>query len=154
MDKYSRTSQLNRNHRGRVQARLQAAAAMVGIALVAACGYGGDAALVSDEGAILEAIGSYLREQRGINPDAMEMTIGELNLDGDKARALVRFSSKDAPTGMEYEYQLQRIDGAWTVVGSSSTEGSQESLPEGHPPIPAPDAEDASTAVGEADDAS
>jgi len=153
MDAHSRTfPPAGHRHRGVISFR--AIAALLATALVVACGYGGDAALVNDEGAILDAIGTYLKEQRGINPDSMEMTLSELNLEGDRAHAVVRFSSQDAPTGMEYEYQLQRTGEAWSVVASSSTGEDPESLPEGHPPIPAPEADDAGAAGGTPDDAS
>ena len=64
MDAHSRTfPHADHGHRGTMP--LRAIAALLATALVVACGYGGDAALVNDEGAILDAIGAYLKEQRG-----------------------------------------------------------------------------------------
>ena len=86
-----------------------------------------------------QAIETYLREERGIDPDAMETEMIELHLDGDDARALVRFSSGDASDGLEMEYRLHRSGAGWSVVGSGTNTHGQpgsNALPEGHPVIP------------------
>ena len=112
------------------------ASALLAISL-AACA-GGTAG--GEEEDILAAIQVYLRA-RGLNPDAMNMELAHLALDGDQARASIRFTSADATEGLEFEYELSRSEGSWQVVGSSGGDahGDGGDLPEGHPPLPPPE---------------
>jgi hypothetical protein len=115
------------------------AAAAAALAVAAACDDG--APLAREEAAIRAAIDGYLREQRGINPDAMQMDLAELSLREDRAQAVVRFSSPQVETPLEFEYSLERDAGGWKVVGSRARGAGHAAgdLPEGHPPVPTPD---------------
>lgn len=122
---------------------------LIALALLPACGLGRSDSPAAQEDAIRGAVRTYLREARGINPDAMEMEILHLDIEGDRARAVVRFASADDPRRFEFEYVLSRAEGSWTVTGSTgrSPHGEAGELPEGHPPVPeappaAPDATD------------
>ncbi len=89
----------------------------------------------------MAAVQIYLRQERGVNPDAMQIELAELTLDADQARALIRFESPDLPQGLRFVYLLERREGTWTVTSSSgegSHGGGSRGLPEGHPPLPDP----------------
>jgi hypothetical protein len=90
---------------------------------------------------ILAAVQVYLREQGTVNPDAMQMDVVNLALDGQQAMATVRFTSPDGATNLEMQYQLAQGDDGWKVTGSVSGGGHgqgqpQPGLPPEHPPIP------------------
>ena len=91
------------------------------------------------EAEIRGAIETYLREVRGIDPDVMQIELVEFQVDGSRAHAVARFSSAQAPDGLEFEYELTRIEGGWEVSTSSPRGGhGGGTMPEGHPsPQPA-----------------
>ena len=111
---------------------------IVAAPLLGACGDpAGDVA--RQEAAIKEAINSYLRDGRGLRPDAMQMELRDLRLDGEEAQAHVRFTAAGAPAGLEYDYHLRREAGVWKVIdssGASHGEPQTRPLPKDHPPIP------------------
>jgi hypothetical protein len=127
------------NRIARPGARLLAALALAAVALLATgCGKQAED-VASQEAAITEAINAYLRDGRGLRPDAMKMELRDLRLDGDEANVHVRFSSAGAPGGMEREYHLHREAGAWKVVeskGETHGEPQTRPMPPDHPPIP------------------
>ncbi len=113
-------------------------------AALCASGCGGEAArrdaeeqLKRDQIAIRSAIEAYLREQRGINPAAMEIELSEVRVDGDRASAVATFRSAEAPGGIAVEYALERAGEGWAVRSSAPRGGhGAGGLPEGHPPTP------------------
>jgi hypothetical protein len=115
------------------------ASALLAISLGACAGGTADSEGGEEED-ILAAIQIYLRD-RGLNPDAMNMELAHLTLDGDQARASIRFTSADTTEGLEFEYELSRSEGSWQVVGSSGEDAhdGEGDLPEGHPPLPPPE---------------
>ena len=123
---------------GTTRAPLVAWLALVAVALLAvACGKQAEDA-TSQEAAITEAIKAYLRDGRGLRPDAMKMDLHDLRLDGDEAHVNVRFSSEGSPGGLEREYHLHREAGAWKVVessGASHGEPQTQPMPPDHPPL-------------------
>ena len=110
------------------------------VGAVGACHDG--ASLAREEAAIRAAIGDYLLEERGIDPDLMRMELAEVQIQGDQAMVLVRFSSSQAPEGLEFEYELERSGEGWKVASSRSqgTHGGG-TMPDDHPPdgLEAPD---------------
>jgi len=125
---------------GRSRLQLVASLALLALALGAvACGKPAED-VASQEAAIKEAINAYLRDGRGLRPEAMKMELSELHLQGDEARVHARFSSEGAPGGLERDYQLRREAGAWKVVeskGESHGEPQTRPMPPDHPPISA-----------------
>ena len=77
-----------------------------------------------------------------IDPDLMRMELAEVQIQGDQAMVLVRFSSSQAPEGLEFEYELERSGEGWKVASSRSqgTHGGG-TMPDDHPPdgLEAPD---------------
>jgi hypothetical protein len=124
---------------GRTRVPLAASLAFVAIALLTfSCGKKAED-VASQEKAITEAINAYLRDGRGLRPDAMKMELHDLSLTGDEAHVHARFSSAGAPGGMEREYHLHREAGAWKVVeskGESHGEPQTQPMPPDHPPLP------------------
>ena len=116
--------------------------ALVTIAFLAvACG-GPAEDVRSQEAAITEAIQAYLRDGRGLRPEAMKMELRDLSLDGDEANVHVRFTSAGAPGALERDYHLHREAGAWKVVqssGESHGEPQTPGMPPDHPPLAPPD---------------
>jgi hypothetical protein len=89
---------------------------------------------------ILAAVQIYLRQERVVNPDSMQMEVAELTLDGEQARAVVHFDSPDLGQSLRFVYLLERQEGTWKVLSSTSDGsphgGGGTALPEGHPSVP------------------
>jgi hypothetical protein len=85
-----------------------------------------------DADAIRAAIENHLRENRGINMAAMDMTVDSVSVSGDQARAHTVFRVKNGGTGMSMIYFLKRHPGGWIVVRSQPGDGQFV-----HPPLDA-----------------
>jgi hypothetical protein len=84
----------------------------------------------SDADAIRAAIEDHLRNDRGINMSAMEMSVDSVNINGDQAQANAAFHLKQGGTGMVMTYFLQRHANGWLVMRSQPNGGQFV-----HPPM-------------------
>ena len=68
-------------------------------------------------------------EQRGLNLDAMDVHIQNLNFHGNKADATVGFFPKGGQLseGMTMHYTLEQRENEWVIVGRSQSDMSQHS---------------------------
>ncbi len=127
---------------------------LVLLALLLACGGGGPTAETaagagaSNDGEIETALRAYLAARTDLNLSSLEVDIVNVSQTGDSASATAEFR---APGGAEpmlaMGYQLERVAGEWTVLGSGSANAAapppagwqpQGDLPAGHPPTDAP----------------
>jgi len=101
-----------------------------------------------DDAAIRSALQTYLASRTGLNLSAMDMSVKQINANGDTATAVVEFRAKQTGATMDMTYSLQRQSGTWTVKGSQNTGGMSHpptdqgtmppapgALPPGHPPV-------------------
>ncbi len=88
------------------------------------------AAPTNDNDAIAAAIRTHLTNNNSINMAAMEMTVTQVNINGDQAQADAEFRLKQGGTSMEMTYFLQRHPGGW-IVSRSQPSGGQFA----HPPM-------------------
>jgi len=107
---------------------------------VSACGHGqklqsqspsaGSTENGGDTAAITSAIEQHLRSNSAVNMSAMDMTVGQVTVNGDQAQASAEFRSKQGGPSMLMTYFLQRQSDGW-VVTRSRPSGGQYS----HPPM-------------------
>jgi len=100
-----------------------------------------------DRQAIEAALMKYLGERGTINLAAMNVTIEDLKIAGDRADAQVMFRTKQGEGEMRIAYVLLRQQGMWTVQaqpradmphpGIAAPQGATE-MPAGHPPVSTP----------------
>jgi hypothetical protein len=78
-----------------------------------------------DKEAVRQGIVDHV-SKAGLNMGAMELTVGSVEFNGDKANATVSFAAKGSPAsaGMSIQYQLERQAGKWVVVGRKDAGGS------------------------------
>jgi len=90
------------------------------ILCLAACNRGN-----TDKEAVRQGIVDHV-SKAGLNMGAMELTVGSVEFNGDKANATVSFAAKGSPAsaGMSIQYQLERQAGKWVVVGRKDAGGS------------------------------
>ena len=93
-----------------------------------------------ERAAITAALQKYLSERSGINLSAMTWEIKNLNRDRDNATVQVVFTAKQGGASMVMEYQMKKVNEAWTVQksglrGSEGMPVTPGALPPGHPPI-------------------
>ena len=84
----------------------------------------------SPESAIRTAIRARLAHNTNLNPDAFDMDVKRVTIDGDRAQADVEFHVKSGAGVMQMTYALAKQNGAWAVVESTPM-GSNFSHPQG-----------------------
>ena len=93
------------------------------------CAAGGCKHQASDKDAIRAGILQHLKAVGTLNISAMEMDIRNVSINGNQAHAEVEFRPKTgaAPgTGMQVAYNLEKHDGAWTVLKTQAAGGSMQ----------------------------
>jgi predicted small lipoprotein YifL len=85
-----------------------------------------------DNSAITAAIEQHVRDNKGINMSAMDLTVGKATINGDQAQAEASFRVKQGGATMEMTYFLERHANRW-IVERSQPSGGQFS----HPPMDA-----------------
>jgi len=110
---------------------------LVGAALVlSGCNRSGG---VQSKTAIQEAIERHLQKQSTVLLDNMTVEVQDVNFEGDRANADVKFRSKQSPDVIVgRRYVLRRVGGQWQVESSSSSGGMGN--PHGGPMSPQPTA--------------
>ena len=89
--------------------------------LLGACRKGGDS---SQEAAVRAAVEAYLQKRNDLALNKMEMQIKDVKVNGDKADAQVRFSSKEnAQLAVTIQYSLNRAGDHWEVASSTPVGG-------------------------------
>ena len=91
---------------------------------------GMSAAPANDHDAVVAAIQKHLTSDSGVNMSVMEMTVHNVNINGDQAQANAEFHLKQGGQSMNITYQLQRRAGDWIVL--SDTPGGGQFA---HPPM-------------------
>jgi hypothetical protein len=86
---------------------------------------------------IRAAILARLATQATLNLQSFDTDVKQVTIQGDRAQAQVDFRVKNGPGAMSMTYQLQRHDGAWTVL-DANPEGSDFSHPGVRNPQSAP----------------
>jgi hypothetical protein len=104
------------------------AAASLALACLAACSRN-PAPAGGDEAAVRAAIETYLRQERKMDPAAMNLEILEMNLQADPPTVRVQFSSPKGPTRLQFDYQLRREGSGWAVTGHHGEHGGQGMMP-------------------------
>lgn len=87
-------------------------------------------AAASDEDAIRQAVEDHVRNNKGINMSAMEMTVDSITVNGDQAQANATFRLKQGGTSMSMTYTLARHANGWLVLSNQPSGGQFE-----HPPM-------------------
>lgn len=85
-----------------------------------------------DNTAIAAAIEQHVRDNKGIDMSAMDLTVGKATINGDQAQAEASFHVKQGGASMDMTYFLERQASGWIVVRSQPS-GGQFS----HPPMDA-----------------
>lgn len=80
--------------------------------------------------AIQAALQAHVSHQGNLNLAAMDMTVENVSVNGDRAQAHVQFRLRDNNVTMEMLYDLEEHDGSW-IVTHSQPSGGQFS----HPPM-------------------
>jgi hypothetical protein len=128
---------------GNVEARVGKCAVLICLAALVGAGCG-------NKLQTREAVERGIRkgvQQRGLNLDAMEVRIQNVNFHGDKADATVGFFPKGGQLseGMTMHYTLEQRDNEWVIVGRNQSDMHQHSggaqipppeMPSGHPQVP------------------
>jgi hypothetical protein len=84
----------------------------------------------NDHDAVVAAIQKHLTSDSGINMSVMNMSVGNVTINGDQAQADTTFRLKQGGTSMDITYKLERHAGEWIVL-SDSPNGGQFT----HPPM-------------------
>jgi hypothetical protein len=146
----------------------RALAVALGIALVllSAC----SDANIDNKDAVRVAMLEYLEKNKtstGLDPAAMDISVDAVQFERDTARATVSFLIKGTSQGMQGNYTLTREGGKWGKVSRQNLtaaphgvdsvnapaaptlpvpiQGSQSTLPAGHPSVTAPVSPEAGT---------
>lgn len=89
--------------------------------LFGACSKGGDNA---QDAAVRSAVEAYLQKKNDLALNKMDMQIQGVKVNGDKADAQVKFSSKEnAQLAVTIQYSLRRAGGNWEVASSTPVGG-------------------------------
>lgn len=91
---------------------------------------GMSAAPANDHDAVVAAIHKHLTSDSGVDMSVMEMTVNNVNINGDQAQASAEFHLKQGGQSMNITYQLERRAGDWVVL--SDTPGGGQFA---HPPM-------------------
>ncbi len=84
----------------------------------------------SDEDAIRQTVEDHVRNNKGINMSAMDMTVDSITVNGDQAQANATFRLKQGGTSMSMTYTLARHANGWLVLSNQPSGGQFE-----HPPM-------------------
>lgn len=117
--------------------RSAAIALLVAVAPLWGCGQQGNSAAsapfssanASPEDAIRGAIRARVAHNSNLNPNAFDIKVKDVTLDGDRAQAQVEFQVKNGSGVMQLTYVLAKQNGAWSVVDSTPV-GSNFSHPQ------------------------
>jgi hypothetical protein len=82
----------------------------------------------SPQDSIRTAIQAHLAHKGTLNLQAFDTDVKQVTIQGDHAQAEVEFRVKGGPGAMQLTYELQKRDGAWSVVESDPA-GSNFSHP-------------------------
>jgi len=85
----------------------------------------------TDQEAIEQAIQQHLRDNKGINLSAMDVTISNIRINSDQAQADTEFRLKQGGTSMSITYFLERHADGWLVVRNQPSNAGQFA----HPPM-------------------
>jgi hypothetical protein len=97
---------------------------------------GSTAAPASEVKAQVEAaVRKHLAKRSDLDMSAMELTIEQLEVQGETANAQVGFRVKDTPeAAMSMDYRLVKEAGEWVHGADPPPSGPGQGLPPGHPP--------------------
>lgn len=84
----------------------------------------------SDSDLIRQAVEDHVRNDRGINLSAMDMSVDTVDINGDKAQARASFRVKQGGATMQMVYFLERHGKGWLVLKDEPAEGQFV-----HPPM-------------------
>lgn len=84
----------------------------------------------TDQQAIEQAIRQHLAENKSINMSVMDMSMGQVSINGDQAQANAEFRLKTGGPAMQMTYSLQRHAGGWIVANGQPSGGQFV-----HPPM-------------------
>lgn len=84
----------------------------------------------TDQQAIEQAIRQHLSENKSINMSVMDMSMGQVSINGDQAQANAEFRLKTGGPAMQMTYSLQRHAGGWIVLTAQPSGGQFA-----HPPM-------------------
>lgn len=87
-------------------------------------------ASADDTEAIRKAIEAHVRDNKGINLAAMDMTVRNVQIHGDQAQADTEFRLKQGSASMQMTYSLERHADGWIVVHNQPSGGQFQ-----HPPM-------------------
>jgi len=99
------------------------------MAFAAICAVNGCKKEASDNDGIRAGIMQHLTAVGTLNISAMQMDIRNVSINGNQARADVEFRPQtgSAPgTGMQVAYNLEKRDGAWTVLKTQAAGGMMQ----------------------------
>ncbi len=107
----------------------------VGLAMIlTGCGRTGGSSLPAagrSKSAVRQAIEAHLKERSNLLMANMTVEVQEVNFSGDRAEALVRYQSKQAPDlAVRVRYVLRKVGEHWEVE-SSSRAGGMPGAPHG-----------------------
>ena len=100
------------------------------IEAVTPAGITGTPAQGGDADRIRQAVVDHVRNDRGINMSAMDMSFDAININGDQANASVTFRVKQGGTSMAMMYSLERHGNGWLVTTAKPSDGQFV-----HPPM-------------------
>jgi len=84
----------------------------------------------TDTALVTQAVQDHLRDNKGINMSAMDMTVDSVTIDGDRAQANATFKVKGGGANMAMVYSLERHGNGWLVLKSQPSNGEFV-----HPPM-------------------
>jgi len=90
----------------------------------------GAPASASETALVTQAVQEHLRDNKGINMSAMDMTVDSVTVDGDHAQANATFKVKGGGATMAMVYSLERHGDGWLVLKSQPSNGEFV-----HPPM-------------------
>lgn len=83
----------------------------------------------------LEAVRSYLRDQKQMDVEKMTLELREADFSGEKGSCTVAVGLRDVPAApaMAFTYELVRKGGLWTVASSRPAAGAAHGMPPAAP---------------------
>jgi hypothetical protein len=90
----------------------------------------GTPASAADTELVKQTVQDHLRNNKGINMSAMDLTVESVTIDGDHAQANATFKVKGGGATMAMIYSLERHGSGWLVLKSQPSNGEFV-----HPPM-------------------